>query len=225
MILHQYVPGEGRPIHKQRVASHLAVVPHMQIRKEEILRANPRDSTGLFRPAADCYIFSKDIFFANFQFHMLAGKRIVLGIAANYAKTMKYIARSELGRTMHGRVRMQYASFLQFNSCPHHGICTHLHTRSQFRFRRNYRSRVYLLLHFAHSAGMAASTRSTMTHIMLASVHNFPSTKAFPSILQRSPFHDAMSTSTRIWSPGTMGRRNFTLFIDARYISFFSRSG
>src|SRR6516162_9132488 len=113
---------------------------------------------------------------------------------------------------------MQHAALAQLHARSYHRERAHLHPSADFRFRRNNRLGVYLRR--AHFPALLARSRSTITHISVASVARFPSTKAFAWILQRSPFHARMSTSTLNWSPGTTGRRNFTSFIDARYKSF-----
>jgi hypothetical protein len=76
----------------------------LPIRQKKILRTEPRHSSAFFGSAADAHILAKDIFIPGFQLHLFPGKRVVLRIAANHAKTMEHIPMSEFRWTVHRRV-------------------------------------------------------------------------------------------------------------------------
>ena len=57
---------------------------------------------------------------------------------------------------------------------------------------------------------------STTIAIISASATTCPSTNPAPFILHVLPRNCTMSSSKRIWSPGTTGRRNFTLSSDMK---------
>src|SRR5271167_1376608 len=130
---------------------------------------------------------------------------------------MKHISRAKFGCPLDHSVGVNNTIVAQLHVGSHHCERSHLHTFAQFRSRRNHCLRMNLFC--AHFPALVSLLRSTITHIKVASVVRFSSTKAFARILHRSPFHARMSTSTRNWSPGSTGRRNFTSFIDARYSS------
>ena len=58
--------------------------------------------------------------------------------------------------------------------------------------------------------------RSTTRAIISASATTLPSTKATPFIRQVRPRFCSISSSQRSWSPGSTGRRNFTLSRDMK---------
>src|SRR3989449_5758717 len=63
---------------------------------------------------------------------------------------------------------------------------------------------------------------STTIAIISASATTCPSTYPTPFILQVFPRNDSISSSKRIWSPGTTGRRNFTWSSDMKYMTLSS---
>src|SRR5205823_6072609 len=66
--------------------------------------------------------------------------------------------------------------------------------------------------------------RSTTVAIMSASATTCPSTYPTPFILHVLPRNCSISSSKRIWSPGTTGRRNFTLSSDMKYTTLSETS-
>src|SRR6266850_1103397 len=63
---------------------------------------------------------------------------------------------------------------------------------------------------------------STTIAIISASATTCPSTNTAPFILHVLPRNWTISSSKRIWSPGTTGRRNFTLSSDMKYTTLSS---
>ena len=94
---------------------------------------------------------------------------------------------------------------------PHFDIRPHQHPWSDFDPRANSGGAV------DQSSGMNASGHlSTTPAIISASAATLPSTYATPFMRQVLPRNWSISTSIRNWSPGTTGRRNFTLSSDMK---------
>jgi hypothetical protein len=85
------VPGESGPVHKQIIASNLAVVADVSVRQEKILVADSRHAPAFICSAADGHVFAKNIFVSRNELSSLSRKRVVLRITANHAKRMKHV--------------------------------------------------------------------------------------------------------------------------------------
>jgi hypothetical protein len=128
------VSGKRRAVHKQRIVANLAVVPHVRGREKKIIVADPRDLAALRGSTADGHMLAKNVSTAHVQFDAFTAKRVVLRIAANRAKGVKYVVSPEFRRTPHHRVLVQHASIAQLDASADHGIGANLHARAQFRF-------------------------------------------------------------------------------------------
>src|SRR5439155_25547415 len=91
-------------VHEQGVATYLAIVSDVRVRKKKILIAQRGPASALFGSAAHRHVFAENVAVTCNQFHALATKRVILRVAADHAEGMKNILLSEFRRTLHHRM-------------------------------------------------------------------------------------------------------------------------
>src|SRR5439155_20833147 len=214
-----YQPADDGPVLDGHVACHLdgvrdddvvtddAVVRHVHVRHQEAALPDRRLARRR-RAAIDRAILANDGAVADLDPGLLALVLQVLGVVPDHTAVADLHAGAESGVALQHRVRRDSAPLSDRHLGPDDRVRPHR----------------YIL----GDVGRLIDERGTVDHlsttiaIISASATTCPSTYPTPFILQVFPRNDSISSSNRIWSPGTTGRRHFTLSRDMKYITLSS---
>src|SRR5207302_7136423 len=101
---HGHVSRERCTVHKQRVATYLAIMSDMRVREKKILIAQKGQASAFLRSAAHRYVFSENVAVTRNQFDAFTAKSVILRVSADHAEGVKNIVLSEFRRPLHHRV-------------------------------------------------------------------------------------------------------------------------
>ena len=200
-VLDGDVPGHLDRVGDDDIVSDVAVVGEVHVRHEETALPHGR-LPGRRGSPVDGAVLPDHRRVAHFDPGVLAAVLQVLRVVAEHAAVPDPHAGADLDVALEHRVRGDLAALAD------------RHPRSDDRVWPD--RDVAPDVRGGIDQGGPVDHRSTTVAIMSASATTCPSTYPTPFILHVLPRNCSISSSNRIWSPGTTGRRNLTLSSDMK---------
>ena len=199
-ILHCHMPREGTDIRDDDVVAELAIVRHMRIGQQVVMRPNHRGIPVAGR-TVDGNVFTKSVVGAYPRPSRASIPFQILRPQPNRGKRVKSIFGTDLGMTINHHVRMQLAVGSQGYIWADHTVRTNATPLADLRALLNHCGGVNLAHHASSSINMKVTD---------ASLTSSPATEHLPTALPILPRDLVSSTSMVRISPGNTGLRHFT---------------
>src|SRR2546421_1744765 len=208
-VVNRDMPRHLHTIGDDHIVADDAVMRDVHVRHEKTARSYRR-LAGRGAAAVDRAVFPDDRAVADLDPRLLALVFQVLRIVADDRAIPDLHALADACVPLEDGVGRDAAALAHGNVRADHAVRPHGHVGAKLGGRIDERRPVDHL--------------STTIAIISASATTCPSTNPAPFILQVLPRNWSMSSSKRIWSPGTTGRRNFTWSSDMKYTTLFAVS-
>jgi len=200
-VLHRHVTGHLHRVRDDHVVADRTVVCDVHVRHQEAALAHRRLPRGR-RPPVDRAVLAQDGAIADLDPGLRPLVLEVLRVVADHGSVPDLHARAELRVALDHDVRCEHAAVTQRDPRTDDRVRADGHVVAEMRRGIDERG--------------AVNHRSVTMAIISASATTWPSTYPTPFMRQVLPRNCSISSSKRIWSPGTTGRRNFTLSSDMK---------